>query len=144
MSRCVVFHSAVFVPIPIVNRFRACGGTSYFGYTSGFRNPFACRSTRQLISANWYPCFWCLNTTVDTSNWEKFDIQRFWIFQQQEICNFFFIDIFGDNLWLAHQILVSGLFFRRLPPFTLWMDFPEAVKQIYPFVPRAFHSLLFF
>ena len=36
-------------------------------------------------------CFLCscyLNTTVDTSNWEKFDIQRFWIFQQQEICNF--------------------------------------------------------
>ena len=51
-----------------------------------------------------------------------------------------FIDIFGDNLWLAHQILVSGLF-RRLPPFTLWMDFPEAIKQIYAVVPRAFHSL---
>ena len=54
---------------------------------------------------------------------------------------FYFIDFFGDNLWLAHQILVSGLFFRRLPPFTLWMDFPEAIIQIYPVVPRAFHSL---
>ena len=90
-------------------------------------------------------CFLCscyLNTTVDTSNWEKFDMQRFWIFQQQEIGNF--IDFFGDNLWLAHQILVSGLFFRRLLPFALWMDFPGAAKQIYPFVPRAFHSLWVF
>ena len=79
-------------------------------------------------------------------NCRHFQLRKVW---HPEVLNFsatgnlqfYFIDNFGDNLWLAHQILVSGLFFRRLPPFTLWMDFPEAVKQIYPFVPRAFHSL---
>ena len=29
---------------------------------------------------NCFLCSCCLNTTVDTSNWEKFDIQRFWNF----------------------------------------------------------------
>ena len=54
------------------------------------------------------------------------------------------IDIFGDKLWIAQQFLVSGLFFRCLPPFTLWMDFPEAAKQVCAFVPRVFHSLCVF
>ena len=69
---------------------------------------------------------------------------KVWNFSTTGNLQIYFIDIFGDNLWLAHQILVPGLFFRRLPPFTLWMDFPEAIKQIYPVVPRAFHSLWVF
>ena len=92
-------------------------------------------------------CFLCscyLNTTVDTSNWEKCWHPEVLNFSATGSLQVYFIDIFGHNLWLAHQILVSGLFFRRLPPFTLWMNFPEAIKQIYPVVPRAFHSLWVF
>ena len=141
MCRFVVFLSAVFVLISIVNRFPTSARTRLFDCNPGFGNSCAYVSTGHLFSSQSVP----LLLLFEHSRWH-FRLRKVW---HPEVLNFsatgnlqfFFIDIFGDNLWLAHQILVSGLFFRRLPPFTLWMDFPEAVKQIYPFVPRAFHSL---
>ena len=89
--RCLVvwfFIQWCLSQFPIVNWFRASGRPSLFVCTSGFRNPYVSRSTGHLFLTNLFPCSCCLNTTVDTSNWEKFEIQRFSIFQQQEISNF--------------------------------------------------------
>ena len=141
MCRLVVFRYVVFVTIFIVNRFPDKQKNKilrlYFGFSrplclSIYRPPFFSQSFSVLL--------------LFEHNCWHFQLGKVW---HSEVLNFsatgnlqfYFIDIFGDNLWLAHQILVSGLFFRRFPPFSLWMDFPEAVKQIYPFVPRAFHSL---
>ena len=144
MCRLVVFRYAVFVTVFIVNRFpdkqlnkilRLYFGSSRPLCLSIYRPPFFSQSFSVLL--------------LFEHNYWHFQLRKVW---HSEVLNFSatgnlqfcFIDIFGDNLWLAHQILVSGLFFRRLPPFTLWMDFPEAIKQIYPVVPRASHSLWVF
>ena len=144
MCRFVVFHSAVLVPIPIVNRFRASGRPSLFVCTSGFRNPYASRSTGHLFFSQTFSVL-----LLFEHNCWHFQLRKVW---DPEVFNFSAtrkqqfnsIDIFGDKLWIAQQFLVSGLFFLWLPPFTLWMDFPETAKQVCSFVPRAFHSLWFF
>ena len=144
MCRLVVFRYEVFLTIFIVDRFPDKQWNKILSLYSGFpkllclsiyRPPFFSESVSLLL-------------LFEHSCWH-IRLRKVW---HSEVLNFsatgnlkfYFIDIFGDNLWLAHQILVSGLFFRRLPPFSLWMDFPEAIKQIYPFVPRAFHSLWVF
>ena len=144
MSRCVVFHSVVFVPIPHSELVSRKWWTKFIRLYFGFSKP--------LCLSIYRPPFFSQSFSVlllfEHNCWH-FQLRKVWhpevlSFSATGNLQFFFIDIFGDNLWLAHQILVSGLFFLWLPPFTLWMDFPETAKQVCSFVPRAFHSLWFF
>ena len=124
-----VFYCASFVPNPVVNSFsRRVVEQDYSIVLQVFKNHMSLFYTSDFFFANCFLCSCYLNTTDDTCSWEKFEIQRFSFFQREENSKLIPLTLLVISCELLRSFWSLVFLFGWLPPFILWMDFPEAAN----------------